>query len=37
VLLSEDALSKDWDTPEENEAWASLEINSKQGIINNEQ
>jgi len=24
MLLSEAALSKDWDTPEEDEAWASL-------------
>jgi hypothetical protein len=24
MLLSETALSKDWDTPEEDEAWASL-------------
>jgi hypothetical protein len=24
MLLSESALSKDWDTEEENEAWASL-------------
>jgi len=24
MLLSEMALSKDWDTPEEDEAWASL-------------
>jgi len=24
MLLSEKALSKDWDTPEEDEAWASL-------------
>jgi hypothetical protein len=24
MLLSETALSKDWDTPEEDEAWANL-------------
>jgi len=24
MLLSETSLSKDWDTPEEDEAWASL-------------
>jgi hypothetical protein len=24
MLLSESALSKDWNTPEENEAWANL-------------
>jgi len=24
MLMSETALSKDWDTPEEDEAWASL-------------
>lgn len=24
MLLSESALSKDWDTPEEDEAWAGL-------------
>ena len=24
MLLSESALSKDWDTPEEDEAWANL-------------
>ena len=24
MLLSEDALSKEWNTPEEDEAWASL-------------
>ena len=24
MILSEQALAKDWDSPEENEAWASL-------------
>ena len=24
MLLSEDSLAKEWDTPEEDEAWASL-------------
>jgi hypothetical protein len=24
MLLSEDALAKDWDTPDEDKAWASL-------------